>query len=72
MSFQADEIRNKKADVLHAIRPIPEDDVFSYAVRGQYGAGWMQGEHVAAYRAEPGVAPDSSGRNLRGAQAVRG
>jgi glucose-6-phosphate 1-dehydrogenase len=60
VSFQADEIRNKKADVLHAIRPIPKDDVFSYAVRGQYGAGWMQGEHVVAYRAEPGVAPDSS------------
>ncbi len=59
VSFQADEIRSKKADVLHAIRPIPRDDVFSYAVRGQYGAGWMQGEHVVAYRVEPGVAPDS-------------
>ncbi len=60
VSFQADEIRSKKADVLHAIRPIPPDDLYSYAVRGQYGAGWMRGEHVVGYREEPGVAPDSS------------
>lgn len=59
VSFEANEIRNKKVDVLRAIRPIMEDKVLQFAERGQYGAGWMQGQQVAAYRAEPGVAPDS-------------
>jgi glucose-6-phosphate 1-dehydrogenase len=59
VSFEADEIRNKKVDVLHAIRPIPEGRVPEYAVRGQYGAGFIGGERVPAYRAEPGVAADS-------------
>ena len=60
VSFQDEEIRNKKVDVLHAIRPIPTDQVHRYAVRGQYGEGWVRGKRVPAYRNEPGVAPDSS------------
>jgi glucose-6-phosphate 1-dehydrogenase len=60
VSFDADEIRNKKVDVLHAIRPIEPGQVHLVAARGQYGAGWIKGEHVAGYRAEPGVAADSS------------
>jgi len=59
VSFDADEIRNKKLDVLRAIRPIKEDMVYKYAVRGQYGAGWMQGQPVSAYRSEPDVLSDS-------------
>ena len=59
VSFEAEEIRNKKLDVLHAVRPIQPDHVDRVAVRGQYGAGRINGEAVAAYRAEPGVAPDS-------------
>jgi glucose-6-phosphate 1-dehydrogenase len=60
VSFEADEIRNKKVDVLRAIRSIPEDQVQQLAVRGQYGAGRMNGHKVPAYRAEPGVAADST------------
>jgi glucose-6-phosphate 1-dehydrogenase len=60
ISFNADEIRNKKVDVLHAIRPIPEEEVQDFAVRGQYGAGWLKGDHVPSYRSEPDVAPDST------------
>ena len=60
VSFNADEIRNKKVDVLHAVRPIPQEQVNGFAVRGQYGDGWIQGQHAPAYREEPGVAPDSS------------
>jgi glucose-6-phosphate 1-dehydrogenase len=60
VSFNADEIRNKKADVLHAVRPIPTDEMYRHAVRGQYGSGWEQGQAVKAYREEPGVAPDSN------------
>lgn len=60
VSFQADEIRNKKVDVLKAIRPVRGDDVHRLAVRGQYGAGWTRGERVSAYREEPGVSPEST------------
>jgi glucose-6-phosphate 1-dehydrogenase len=59
VSFDADEIRSKKVDVLRAIRPIPETQVHDVAVRGQYGGGWVEGQKVPAYREEPGVAPDS-------------
>jgi glucose-6-phosphate 1-dehydrogenase len=34
VSFDADEIRNKKVDVLHAVRPIHHDAVHQCAVRG--------------------------------------
>lgn len=60
VSFEADEIRNKKIDVLRAVRPIPPEQVDQYAVRGQYGPGRIQGKQVPAYREEPGVHPDSS------------
>jgi glucose-6-phosphate 1-dehydrogenase len=59
VSFDADEIRNKKVDVLRAIRPIIDEKSLQFAVRGQYGPGWMDGNQVPGYRAEPGVAPDS-------------
>jgi glucose-6-phosphate 1-dehydrogenase len=47
-------------DVLHALRPIPPEEVHKFAVRGQYGAGWIEGRHVDGYRTEPNVAPDSA------------
>ena len=59
VSFEANEIRNKKVDVLHAVRPIPIDAVHHSTVRGQYGSGWIGGEKVRAYREEDGVPPDS-------------
>ncbi len=58
-AFDADAIRNKTVDVLHAIRPIPRAEVHRFAARGQYGAGWLEGEKVPAYRDEPDVAADS-------------
>ncbi|MCL4535618.1 MAG: glucose-6-phosphate dehydrogenase [Bacteroidetes bacterium] len=60
VSFDADEIRNRKVDVLHAVRPIPHDEVPKFAVRGQYNEGWIEGQRVPAYRAEPNVSPGSS------------
>ncbi len=59
VSFDQDEIRNKKVDVLHAIRPIPTDLVAEQAVRGQYGAGQIKGVDVIDYRHEPNVSPTS-------------
>jgi glucose-6-phosphate 1-dehydrogenase len=60
VSFAADEVRNKKVDVLRAIRPILPEEVHRVAVRGQYGPGAAGGREATAYRAEPGVAADSS------------
>ena len=54
VSFDADEIRNKKVDVLHAVRPIPHDAVHHSTVRGQYDKGWIGGKKVRAYRDEDG------------------
>ena len=52
VSFNADEIRNKKVDVLHAVRPIRRDAVGECAVRGQYGSGSLDGKKSA--RLPPG------------------
>lgn len=60
VSFQADEIRNKKLDVLRAIRKWKRDEVHRNAVRGQYSAGWMKGEKAKAYRDEKNVDPEST------------
>ena len=59
VSFGADEIRNKKVDVLHAVRPIARDEIEQYAVRGQYGRGKLHGKPVRAYRREDDVSPRS-------------
>src|ERR1700721_1368887 len=59
VSFQADAVRNEQAKVLHAIQPLSSDDVLRSSVRGQYGAGLSGEEKVSAYRAEPGVSPES-------------
>jgi glucose-6-phosphate 1-dehydrogenase len=55
ISFDADEIRNKKVDVLHALRPIRPGEVRKIAVRGQYGPGVLLGKKVRGYRKEEKV-----------------
>lgn len=60
VSFEANEIRNKKVDVLNAIRKITSEQVHEYAVRGQYSEGWMKGEKVKGYRQEKNVDPNSA------------
>lgn len=59
VSFNADEIRNKKVDVLHAVRPIRRDAVGQCAVRGQYGSGTIEGKRVRGYRQEGGISSHS-------------
>jgi glucose-6-phosphate 1-dehydrogenase len=59
VSFNDNEIRNKKVDVLHAIRPILTEQVHKFAVRGQYGAGKIDGETVKGYYDEEDVAENS-------------
>jgi glucose-6-phosphate 1-dehydrogenase len=60
VSFDADEIRNKKLDVLRAIRKWRKEEVHLTAVRGQYGKGWMESKQMKAYREEKNVAPSSN------------
>jgi glucose-6-phosphate 1-dehydrogenase len=60
VSFQADEVRNRKVDVLHAMRKFNPEDIQKNAVRGQYGTGWIEGKQVPGYREEEGVDPDSN------------
>jgi glucose-6-phosphate 1-dehydrogenase len=60
ISFEADEVRNKKVDVLNALRKFKPEDVHQNAVRGQYDAGWIEGKKVIGYRQEPDVAPESN------------
>src|SRR5690606_35888012 len=60
ISFEAEEIRNRKVDVLRAVRRIAPEEVSKFAVRGQYGPGWIEGKEVAGYRQEPGVDPNSN------------
>jgi glucose-6-phosphate 1-dehydrogenase len=60
ISFDADEVRNKQAEVLHAIQPLSPEDVLTNMVRGQYAEGTSEGERVLGYRNEPDVAHDSN------------
>jgi glucose-6-phosphate 1-dehydrogenase len=56
VSFDAEDIRAKKAELFKAIHPLTLADV----VRGQYDQGVVDGQDVKAYRAEDNVAKDST------------
>jgi glucose-6-phosphate 1-dehydrogenase len=60
VSFDADEVRNRKVDVLHAMRKFSEEDVEKNTVRGQYSKGVVDGKEVKGYREEKNVKPDSN------------
>jgi glucose-6-phosphate 1-dehydrogenase len=59
-NLSASGVRDEKFKAMQAVRPIPPDSVNEFAVRGQYGAGYVLGEKVPGYREEPGVNPESS------------
>lgn len=60
INFEADEVRNRKVDVLKAIRRFTPESTRKLAVRGQYSKGWVEGEQVPGYREESKVDPDSN------------
>jgi glucose-6-phosphate 1-dehydrogenase len=60
ISFDADEVRTKKAEVIKAIQPLGAAQALNDVVRGQYDTGTVLGRAVRAFRQEPDVAPDSS------------
>jgi len=55
-----EEIRSEKIKVLRALRPIKEEEVSQYFVRGQYGKGTVKGEEVKGYREEANVEEQSN------------
>jgi len=59
ISFSSNAVHDEQSKILHAIQPMSAEDVLHNAVRGQYGGGEINSEHVPAYRSEPGVPPDS-------------
>jgi glucose-6-phosphate 1-dehydrogenase len=58
-SFDANAVRDEQAKVLRAIEPCTPEEVLRRTVRGQYGAGVVNGENRKAYRSEDNVPPDS-------------
>src|SRR5829696_1231106 len=55
VTFEADEVRDEKVKVLHAVEPPSPDAV----VRGQYTAGMAEGKEAGGYLEEQDVPQDS-------------
>jgi glucose-6-phosphate 1-dehydrogenase len=59
VTFSADDVRDEKVKVLHAIHPPTAATVPDIAVRAQYTAGMAEGREVPGYLDEEGVPGDS-------------
>lgn len=59
-SMKANAIHEEKVKVMQAIRPLPLEHLAEYAVRGQYGPGYIDGQEVKGYRQEDNVDPHSN------------
>ncbi len=59
-NFNADEVRDRKVDVLKAMRKIETGKVESMSARGQYSSGWIEGKEVLGYREEENVKDNSN------------
>ena len=57
--FESALIRDKKAEILHAVRRIKPEDINHYTVRAQYTDGEIGGRSRQGYKQEPGVDPNS-------------
>lgn len=55
----AEVVRFKKKHIMEALEPLQKADVAKSIVRGQYGAGYLQGQPVNGYTSEPGIAEGS-------------
>jgi glucose-6-phosphate 1-dehydrogenase len=60
VSFSADDVRDEKVKVLHAIHPPEPEHVPEIVVRAQYESGMVGGEEEPGYLDEEGVPDDSS------------
>lgn len=60
VAFDANEVRDEKVKVLHALQPLTGAEVLTNTIRAQYGSGWMHGSQVKGYKEEPGVSEIST------------
>ncbi|MGB4115209.1 MAG: glucose-6-phosphate dehydrogenase [Polaromonas sp.] len=60
INAHADAIRDEKLKVLRSLKPWTPETLRQHVVRGQYAAGTVDGDTVAAYRSEAGVSPTSN------------
>jgi len=59
IGFEADFIRDEKVKICRSIQPMSEEYIDRFTIRGQYGAGQVEGKNVGGYREETDVAADS-------------
>ncbi|MFC5648720.1 glucose-6-phosphate dehydrogenase [Paenibacillus solisilvae] len=55
----SENVRLNKKMVMESLEPLQKEDVISHIVRGQYGAGTIQGKPVVGYTSEPSIAETS-------------
>ncbi|BBH20211.1 glucose-6-phosphate 1-dehydrogenase [Paenibacillus baekrokdamisoli] len=55
----SENVRFKKKLVMEALELLQKEDLSSHVVRGQYGAGTIQGKPVIGYNSEPNIAATS-------------
>lgn len=60
INFDADEVRDRKVDVLKAMRKILPGKIETMSTRGQYSSGWIEGKEVVGYRKEKNVDRESN------------
>jgi glucose-6-phosphate 1-dehydrogenase len=59
VAFDPNAVRDEKVKVLKCVQPQTPEEILRDTVRGQYGAGAIDGQPVAGYRAEKDVNPMS-------------
>ncbi|MCG3206121.1 MAG: Glucose-6-phosphate 1-dehydrogenase [Elusimicrobia bacterium] len=59
INLNANTVRNKRNEVLEAIRPMSQAEVQTNSICAQYGMGDINGQEVVGYRQEAGVSPSS-------------
>jgi glucose-6-phosphate 1-dehydrogenase len=59
ISAGAEAIRSEKLKFFQSLRPITEEEVSRFAIRGQYLSSMIRGQKVKGYREEEGVPADS-------------
>lgn len=60
ISLDPEATRDERVKVLKAIRPFSPETIDDFAVRGQYGDGYVLGDKAIRYRDEKNVSPEST------------
>jgi glucose-6-phosphate 1-dehydrogenase len=60
IAFSAENVRDRKLDVILSMQPFVVNGEADHVVRAQYTAGWVNGGPVPGYREESGVSANSA------------